>query len=140
MNLPGLVVDLPAVTAKDIVDLATARELGATFVFASFVQSAAAVREIRKHCTPSMRIISKIESQEGLDNYDAILSASDGIMVARGDLGVQIPAECVVLCVSPGGGRGAARAHSPPLLPAQARAARPLFPPPPPPAPAAHKK
>ena len=97
VNLPGLVVDLPAVTAKDLVDLATARELGATFVFASFVQSAAAVREIRRHCSPSMRIISKIESQEGLDNYDAILSASDGIMVARGDLGVQIPAERVVL-------------------------------------------
>ena len=97
VNLPGLVVDLPAVTAKDVVDLATARELGATFIFASFVQSAAAVREIRAHCSPSMRIIAKIESQEGLDNYDAILGASDGIMVARGDLGVQIPAECVVL-------------------------------------------
>jgi pyruvate kinase len=97
VNLPGLVVDLPAVTAKDLVDLATARDLGATFIFASFVQSAAAVRAIRAHCSPAMRIISKIESQEGLDNYDEILAASDGIMVARGDLGVQIPAECVVL-------------------------------------------
>lgn len=97
VNLPGLAVDLPAVTAKDVVDLETARTLGATFVFASFVQSAAAVREIRRHCSPSMRIISKIESQEGLDNYDEILGASDGIMVARGDLGVQIPAERVVL-------------------------------------------
>jgi len=97
VNLPGMSINLPAVTAKDEEDLTTARELGATYIFASFVQSAEAVREIRRHCTPSMRIISKIESQEGLDNFDGILSASDGIMVARGDLGVQIPAECVVL-------------------------------------------
>jgi len=97
VNLPGLTVLLPAVTEKDKVDLATARDLGATFIFASFVQSADAVRAIRAHCAPHQRIISKIESQEGLDNYDAILGASDGIMVARGDLGVQIPAECVVL-------------------------------------------
>ena len=97
VNLPGMSVDLPAVTAKDEVDLATARELGATFIFASFVQSADAVRRIRALCTPDMRIISKIESQDGLDNYDEILGASDGIMVARGDLGVQIPAERVVL-------------------------------------------
>jgi pyruvate kinase len=97
VNLPGMTVDLPAVTAKDEVDLATARELGATFIFASFVQSADAVRRIRALCAPEMRIISKIESQDGIDNYDEILSASDGIMVARGDLGVQIPAERVVL-------------------------------------------
>ena len=97
VNLPGLVVDLPAVTAKDEVDLATARELGADFIFASFVQSADAVRQIRKLCGPDMRIISKIESQEGIDNIDEILRASDGIRVARGDLGVQIPAERVFL-------------------------------------------
>lgn len=97
VNLPGLVVDLPAVTAKDEVDLATAKRLGADFIFASFVQSADAVRQIRKITGPDMRIISKIESQEGVDNIDAILRASDGIMVARGDLGVQIPAERVFL-------------------------------------------
>jgi pyruvate kinase len=90
VNLPGLVVDLPAVTAKDEVDLATARELGADFIFASFVQSADAVRQIRKLCGPDMRIISKIESQEGIDNIDEILRASDGIMVARGDLAVEV--------------------------------------------------
>ena len=97
VNLPGLTVDLPAVTAKDEVDLATARELGADFIFASFVQSAAAVRQIRGLCAPETRIISKIESQAGIDNYEEILRASDGIMVARGDLGVQIPAERVFL-------------------------------------------
>ena len=97
VNLPGLIVDLPAVTKKDINDIATARRLGADFIFASFVQSADAVRQIRALAGPHIRIISKIESQAGLDNYDEILSASDGIMVARGDLGVQIPAECVFI-------------------------------------------
>lgn len=97
VNLPGLVVDLPAVTKKDEVDIAIAREVGADFIFASFVQSADAVRQIRALAGPDIRIISKIESQAGLDRYDEILSASDGIMVARGDLGVQIPAERVVL-------------------------------------------
>jgi pyruvate kinase len=63
VNLPGMAVDLPAVTEKDMVDLQTARDLKASFIFASFVQSAEAVRAIRKHCDPSMRIISKIENQ-----------------------------------------------------------------------------
>lgn len=97
VNLPGLTVDLPAVTDKDRVDLQTARDLGADFIFASFVQSAEAVREIRSLCAPETRIISKIESQAGIDKIDEILRASDGIMVARGDLGVQIPAERVFL-------------------------------------------
>lgn len=97
VNLPGLSVDLPPVTRKDEIDIATARELGADLLFASFVQSAEAVRQIRALAGPGMRIISKIESQEGIDRYQEILSASDGIMVARGDLGVQIPAERVFL-------------------------------------------
>jgi pyruvate kinase len=97
VNLPGLVVDLPAVTRKDEADIATARRLEADFIFASFVQSADAVRQIRALAGPDIRIISKIESQAGLDRYDEILGASDGIMVARGDLGVQIPAECVFI-------------------------------------------
>jgi len=97
VNLPDVFVDLPAVTAKDVVDIATAKRCGADFLFASFVQSADAVRQIRKLAGPSIRIISKIENQAGLDNYDEILSASDGIMVARGDLGVQIPGERVFL-------------------------------------------
>jgi pyruvate kinase len=104
VNLPGLAfVDLPSVTKKDLVDMETARELGVDYIFASFVQSADMVREIRRalngpHGTGSkIRIISKIESQSGLDNYDEILEESDGIMVARGDLGVQIPPERVFL-------------------------------------------
>lgn len=83
VNLPGLEVDLPAVTAKDEIDIATARAAGADFIFASFVQSAAAVRHIRSLCGPGIKIVSKIESQAGIDRYDEILSASDGIMIAR---------------------------------------------------------
>ncbi len=90
-------MDLPAVTEKDKVDITTARELGADIIFASFVQSADAVRQIRQLAGPHISIVSKIESQAGIDNYDEILSASDGIMVARGDLGVQIPGERVFL-------------------------------------------
>ena len=98
VNLPGVRVDLPAVTRKDEVDLATARALGADFVYASFVQSAAAVHAIRAAMGPGgPRIIAKIESQEGVDAVDEILDAADGIMVARGDLGVQIPPERVFL-------------------------------------------
>jgi pyruvate kinase len=97
VNVLGMVVDLPAVTDKDVRDIATAKALGADILFASFVQSAAAVREIRRLSGPDIRIVSKIESQEGIDKYDEILSASDGIMVARGDLGVQIAAERVFL-------------------------------------------
>jgi pyruvate kinase len=97
VNIPGMALDLPAVTAKDRIDIATARELGADYLFASFVESADAVKQIRALAGPHLRIVSKIESQAGIDNYDEILSASDGIMVARGDLGVQIPAERVFL-------------------------------------------
>ena len=97
VNLPGVHVDLPHVTAKDEVDIATARSLGADILFASFVQSGAMVREIRKRSGPGIAIVSKIESQSGIDNYEDILAESDGIMVARGDLGVQIPPERVFL-------------------------------------------
>lgn len=97
VNLPGVFVDLPHVTRKDELDIATAKALGADMLFASFVQSAEMVREIRRHAGPGIAIISKIENQSGIDNYDEILQESDGIMVARGDLGVQIPPERVFL-------------------------------------------
>jgi pyruvate kinase len=96
-NLPGLAVQLPPVTAKDRADIAIARQAGADFLLASFVQSADAVRELRTLGGPTMRIIAKIEDEAGLRNLEEILSVSDGIMVARGDLGVQIPGERVVL-------------------------------------------
>lgn len=94
VNVPGVVVDLPAVTDKDIQDIAFGVNQGIDMIAASFIRKAEDVKEIRS--LPGVRdggihIISKIESQEGLDNFDEILAESDGVMVARGDLGVQIP-------------------------------------------------
>lgn len=97
VNLPGVHVELPHVTRKDEADIATARELGADYIFASFVQSGSMVREIRSLLGDGIRIIAKIESEGGIANCDDILAESDGIMVARGDLGVQIPPERVFL-------------------------------------------
>jgi pyruvate kinase len=70
VNLPGIDIDLPNVTKKDEVDMQTARDLGVDFIFASFVQSGAMVREIRKVLGPNIGIVSKIESQSGIDNYE----------------------------------------------------------------------
>jgi len=97
-NLPGSVVDLPAVTEKDKEDIAFGVIEGVDFIAASFIRTADNVHEIRN--LPGVKeagiqIISKIESQQGLDNFEEILIASDGIMVARGDLGVEIPIEKV---------------------------------------------
>jgi pyruvate kinase len=98
MNLPGCVVDLPAVTQKDKDDIAFGVQNDVDFIAASWIRKASDVEEIRN--LPGVKdkhimIISKIESQEGLDNFVSILAISDGIMVARGDLGVEIPIERV---------------------------------------------
>jgi len=98
VNLPGLTVDLPAVTDKDIRDIAFGVKHGVDMIAASFIRTAENVKTIR--ALPGVQenqimIISKIESQEGLDNFNGILQESDGIMVARGDLGVEIPIQKV---------------------------------------------
>merc|ERR1740120_520809 len=100
-NLPGVKVDLPVLQEKDINDLVKfGIPQGVDFVAASFVQSAEDVESIRKTLGlrgRSIKIISKIENEEGLKNLDEIIDKSDGIMVARGDLGMEIPPEKVFL-------------------------------------------
>ena len=95
VNVPGVLLALPSVTEQDERDIRFACEMGADAVAVSFVRDADAVRKVRAICEdagcPHMMIISKIECALALDNLDEIIEESDGIMVARGDLGVEIP-------------------------------------------------
>lgn len=97
VNVPGVSIKLPALTEKDIADLKFGCEIGVNAVAASFIRKAADVETIRQILNENggehIQIISKIENQEGVDNIDSILAVSDGLMVARGDLGVEIPFE-----------------------------------------------
>ena len=99
MNVPGVKVDLPALTQKDIDDITEGIKRGFDYVAASFVRKASDVLALRKLLDDNggerVKIISKIENQEGIDNFEEILELSDGIMVARGDMGVEIPMEQV---------------------------------------------
>lgn len=99
INLPGVVTHLPSMTDRDRGDIKFAVDNNFDFIAASFIRKAADVEDIRSLCAEygddSIQIISKIENQEGVDNFEEILVASDGIMVARGDLGVEIPVEQV---------------------------------------------
>ncbi len=99
LNIPGVHINLPALTERDIADIRFGVENDFDFVAASFVRRAAdveAVRQVLHECGgDEVKIIAKIENQEGVDNIDDILAAADGIMVARGDLGVEIPASRV---------------------------------------------
>ena len=95
VNLPGTHVNLPSLKEKDIQDLKNGCMAEFDFIAASFIRCAQDVKEIRKvldeNGGKNIKIISKIENQEGIDNLDEIIELSDGIMVARGDLGVEIP-------------------------------------------------
>ena len=98
VNVPGVSIDLPSVTEKDRRFIEWAVRNDVDFIAHSFVRSArdiAAVQQILDAHRSPIKIISKIENQEGLDNIDEIIEASYGIMVARGDLGVELPAEAI---------------------------------------------
>jgi pyruvate kinase len=100
INLPGTPVDLPSITEKDKQDLIFGVQQGVDLIAASFVRKADDVLEIRKVLGlpgRNIMIFSKIESEEGIENFDEILEVSDGIMVARGDLGIEIPIQDVYL-------------------------------------------
>lgn len=96
--LPESIVNLPALSEADIADIGFGVEQGVDFIAASFIRKAEDVWEVRKIIEQHggcLAIISKIENQQGVDNVEEILKASDGMMVARGDLGVELPAEQV---------------------------------------------
>ncbi|MDE5412328.1 pyruvate kinase [Alkalihalobacterium chitinilyticum] len=101
VNVPNVSVNLPAITEKDAEDIKFGVEQGVDFIAASFVRRASDVLEMKelleKYNASDIHIIPKIENQEGVDNIDEILQIADGLMVARGDLGVEIPAEEVPL-------------------------------------------
>ena len=97
VNMPGVSLELPFISEKDRKDLLDGIKADFDYIAASFVRRAEDVLEMRKLLNDNggerIKIISKIECQEGIDNFDEILEVSDGIMVARGDLGVEVPME-----------------------------------------------
>ena len=98
VNVPNVKIKLPALTDKDKEDIRFGIKQGFDFIAASFVRTADCIREIKdmlEEAGSSMKVIAKIENAEGIENLDAIIEAADGIMVARGDMGVEIPAEKV---------------------------------------------
>ena len=98
LNLPGVAVSVPAMSAKDEEDLRWALRLGADFIALSFVRSAADYDDVARIMTEEGRavpVIAKIEKPQAVDNLVEIIEAFDGIMVARGDLGVELPLEMV---------------------------------------------
>jgi len=100
INLPGVNVSAPALTEKDVEDLEFCISEGVDYIALSFVRTAAEVVDLKNRLAAAkaeIHLIAKIEKPEAVDNFDAILAASDGIMVARGDLGVEIQPEKVPL-------------------------------------------
>jgi pyruvate kinase len=96
INLPGVKVSLPALTAKDIRDVELGLELGVDYIALSFVREARDLFQLRQlfpEGRPAPRVIAKIEDQQALKNLDEIIAAADGVMIARGDLGIEIPYE-----------------------------------------------
>ena len=99
VNVPGANLKMPFISKKDHDDLLFGIQEGFDFVAASFTRTANDIREVRKILKENggeeIQIIAKIENQQGVDNIDEIIEAADGIMIARGDMGVEIPPEYV---------------------------------------------
>lgn len=95
INLPGVKLSLPSMIEKDKADLLFGIKMGFSYVAASFVRSSEHVQEVRDFLDANggsgIKIISKIENQEALENLEGIVKLSDGVMIARGDLGVELP-------------------------------------------------
>lgn len=99
VNVPNVSIKLPSITEKDKEDITFGCKMGVDFIAASFIRKASDIEDVRKilldnNC-PHIKIIAKIENHEGVDNIDSIIEVTDGIMVARGDMGVEIPIEKV---------------------------------------------
>lgn len=97
INLPGVRISAPALTEKDVRDLELAEEIAADYVALSFVRSADNLRELRERISGPALVLAKIETASALDELDGILEAADAVMVARGDLGAELPFEEVPL-------------------------------------------
>ena len=94
-NMPGTKIDLPSLTPRDIININYAIDLGIDYIAHSFVRRPAdvvAVKKLLQQRNSDIKVIAKIENQEGIDNFDSILDVSHGVLIARGDLGVEIPA------------------------------------------------
>ena len=101
VNAPGVSINLPGITEKDSSDIRFGLEQGINYIAASFVRKPEDIEDIRallkEKNMEDVQIFPKIESQEGIDNFEAIMAVADGLMVPRGDMGVEIPAENVPL-------------------------------------------
>ena len=97
MNLPGVQVSAPALTEKDREDVRHAMKAGVDYVALSFVRRPEDIEQLRKLVSPTTKLVAKIEKATALDNLEKIVAVSDAVMVARGDLGVELPFELVPL-------------------------------------------
>lgn len=99
VNVPNVIIKLPSITEKDIEDIKFGCKMGVDFIAASFIRKASDILDVKKVLKENhgehIKVIAKIENQEGVDNIDSIIEATDAVMVARGDMGVEIPIQRV---------------------------------------------